>query len=423
MKGAMRAFAGRKAGPGIVAALDIGTAKTACLIARMDGQGQMRVLGSATQASQGVRNAAIVDIAAAGHSAGMVVQSAETAARQKVDSVLVNLSAGQILSERVQAAAALSDRAIGTQEVTDVLAIARSRAPLDGRALLHFVPLGYAVDGAKGIRDPRGLFGGRLELETLVVSTPEGVLRTLRTAVGRAHLEVEGVVVSGYAAGLSVLHQDERDLGVTVIDMGAGSTSVAVFSEGEPVYCGSIPLGGAHITSDIARGLSTPLPYAERLKTLQGSCLPSADDDRDLIDLQPICEMDDGDSMQAPRSLLVRIIRARMEEIFEMVRQLTASADMARLAGGAVVLTGGAAQLHGVADLATQVLDKRARIGRPGGIAGLGDMAGSPEFATAVGMLLYAQRQFTGGPGNAVLNLGKPQGMLARLSSMLRIGI
>lgn len=421
MKNAMRSFGSRKAGPGVVAALDIGTSKTTCLIARLDAQGQMRVLGRATQASQGLRNAAIIDIAAAGHSVGAVVQAAESDAKQKVDAVIANLSAGQIVSERVQASVSLSDQAIGTADVSDALAIARSRGPQDGRALLHFVPLGYSVDGAKGIRDPRGLFGGQLDLETLLVTSPDGVLRTLRTAVGRAHLEVEDVVVSGYAAGLSVLHRDERDLGVTVIDMGAGSTSIAVFSEGEPVFCDSIPLGGAHITSDIARGLSTAVPYAERLKTLQGSCLPSTDDDRDMIELVPIGDVEEGDSMQAPRALLVRIIRARMEEIFEMVRRSTAATDAGRLAGGAVVLTGGASQLHGVAELANQVLDKRARIGRPGGVAGLSDMTDSPEFATAVGMLLYAQRRYSGGPGSAVLNLGKTPGMFGRLGAFLKM--
>ena len=422
MSKASRSFGSRKAGPGVIAALDIGTAKTTCLIARLDGQGQMRVLGSASQASQGLRNAAIIDIAAAGHSAGAVVQAAENNAKQKVDGVIANLSAGQILSERVQVSVPLSDRAIGTAEVSAALASARSRAPVEGRTLLHFVPLGYSVDGAKGIRDPRGLFGGQLDLETMLITSPEGVLRTLRTAVGRAHLEVEDVVVSGYAAGLSVLHRDERDLGVTVIDMGAGSTSVAVFSEGEPVFCDSIPLGGAHITSDIARGLSTPVAYAERLKTLHGSCLPSSDDDRDMIELEPIGEAEEGDWRQEPRALLVRIIRARMEEIFEMVRRSTAATDAGRLAGGAVVLTGGASQLHGVSELAHHVLDKRARIGRPGGVAGLGDMADSPEFATVVGMLLYAQRRYAGGPGSAVLNFGKSPGIFGRLGALLKIG-
>ncbi len=422
MKKAMRSFGGRKVGPGVVAALDIGTSKTSCLIARLDAQGQMRVLSHATQASQGLRNAAIIDIAAAGHTVGAVVQAAESSAKQKVDAVIANLSAGQIVSERVQASVKLGDQAIGTAEVSEALAIARSRAPQDGRALLHFVPLGYSVDGAKGIRDPRGLFGGQLDLETLLVTSPEGVLRTMWTAVGRAHLEVEDIVVSGYAAGLSVLHRDERDLGVTVIDMGAGSTSITVFSEGEPVFCDSVPLGGGHITSDIARGLSTPLPYAERLKTLHGSCLPSADDDRDLIDLVPIGDGNEGDTMQVPRALLVRIIRARMEEIFEMARRCTAATDAGRLAGGAVVLTGGAAQLHGVAELAHQVLDKRVRIGRPGGVAGLSDMADSPESAAAVGMLLYAQRRYTRGSGSAVLDFSKLPGMLGRLGTLLKIG-
>ncbi len=421
MRKRLRPFGGGATGTGIVAGLDLGTAKASCLIARVDAQGTIRVLGSATQATKGLRNAAIVDIDGAGHTVASVVQAAESNARQKIDSVLVNLSAGQVQSERVQAAVSVSDRPIGTAELAQVHAITRSRAPQDGRGLLHLVPLGYAVDGIKGARDPRGLFGATLELETLLITTPEGVLRTLRTAVGRAHLEVDEVVVSAYAAGLAVLHPDERELGVTVVDMGAGSTNVAVFSEGEPVFCDSIPLGGAHITSDIARGLSTPLSYAERLKTLHGSCLPSTSDDRDLIDLQPIGEAEPGESMHAPRALLIRIIRARMEEIFEMVRRSTAATDAGRLAGGAVVLTGGGAQLHGAGELAGQVLDKRVRIGRPGGVAGLGEMSDSPSYATAVGTLLYAQQRQTGGLGSAVFDLGKPSGVMSRLGSLLRI--
>jgi cell division protein FtsA len=406
----------------MAAVLDLGTAKTCCLIARHDAQGRLRVLGQSIQATQGMRNAAIVDIDAVGYCAGAAVQAAETAARLKVESVYASLSAGQVQSERTRVSLPHGDSPIGPADIGDVLRLAHGRGPQHGRELLHFVPHGYAVDGARGIRDPRGLFGARLELETLLVTAPDGVLRTLRTAIGRAHLDVDGIVASGYAAGLAVLHPEERDLGVTVLDLGAGSTNIAVFSDGEPVFCDSVPVGGAHVTSDIARGLSTPLAYAERLKTLHGSCLPSADDERDLIDLQPIGGAETGDSLQAPRALLVRIIRARMEEIFEMVRQSMAAIESSRLAGGAVVLTGGGAQLHGIAELAMQVLDKRARIGRPGGVVGLGDMADSPAYATAVGMLLYAQKKLDGGFDETAAMLGQRRGVVERLRALLKIG-
>jgi cell division protein FtsA len=412
---------GRKPVAGVVAALDFGTAKATCLIARVDAQGQVRILGNATQASRGMRNAAVVDIDEAGHTVGSVVQAAEVAAKQKIDSVLVNVSAGHVVSERAYAKVPLHDRPIGSAEVCEALAIARGQAPREGRAMLHFVPLGYSVDGVKGVRDPRGLFGNTLGLESLLITVRESALRSLHTAVGRAHLEVEEAIVSAYAAGLAVLHPDERDLGVTLIDLGAGSTNVAVFSEGEPVFCESIPIGGAHITSDIARGLSTPLIYAERLKTLHGSCLPSASDERDLIDLQPIGDDDDGESLHAPRALLVRIITARMEEIFELLRRSIDSPEVERLAGGAVVLTGGGSQLHGITELATHVLDKRARIGRPGGVLGLVDMIDSPDHATAVGMLLHARQRMMGGLGNAVLDLERMPGMFSRLGSMLKL--
>ena len=404
---------------GLITALDVGTSKMCCVIARADGTGQIRVLNSATQASQGVRNGAIVDIEAAGHCIGAVVEAAESTSRESVERVIVNLSSGDIRSKQQQAAIALGQRAIGTAELNQVIAKSRAETPAEGREVLHFLPLGYAVDGNRGIRDPRGLFGKSLALETVAISCHDSAVRTLRTAIARSHMDAQSIVASAFAAGLAVLHPDEMELGITVIDMGAGSTNVGVFYEGELIFCDAVPYGGAHVTHDIAHGLSTPLAYAERLKTLHGTCLPAGVDDRDMLDIQPLGDDGDTDIMQAPRALLVQIIQARVEEIFEIVRARIDSSPARRFAGGAVVLTGGACQLHGLRELAGQMLDKRVRIGRPTGVAGLADLADSPAFASVVGLALYAQRRQMG-----TVPIGgrrtERTGMLARLNGWLR---
>lgn len=403
---------------GPVAALDIGTAKTACLIARTDAQGHVRIVGSAAKASKGIRNGAIIDIEAAGHCAASVVEAAEAMARESVDRVIVNLSGGGLQSKRHQASVPLGQQAIGTADLNQVIAKSRAEAPAPGREILHFLPLGYGVDGNRGIPDPRGLFGQTLSLDTVSVSCKDSASRTLRTAIGRAHLDAQQIVASAFASGLAVLHPDERELGITVLDMGAGSTNIGVFYENELIFCDSIPIGGAHVTQDIAQGLSTPLAYAERLKTLQGSCLPASSDDRDLLDIQPLADDGEIGIMQAPRALLVRIIQARVEEILELSEDRLGQSGTRRFCGGAVVLTGGASQLHGLRELAGQLLDKRIRIGRPAGIAGLADMADNPAFAGVVGLTLFAQRHRAGsfaGGGS-----GERIGMLNRVTAWLK---
>ena len=403
---------------GPIAALDIGTAKMSCVIARADANGQVRVLASASRASQGMRNGAIIDIDAAGHCAGAVVEKAEAEARESVEKVIVNLSSGNIRSKQQQSSITLGQRAIETQDLNQVIAQSRAETPTEGREVLHFLPLGYSVDGNRGIRDPRGLFGQTLAIETVAISCLDSSVRTLRTSIARAHLDARNIVASAFASGLAVLHQEERDLGITVIDMGAGSSNIGVFYEGEPIFCDRIPLGGAHVTQDIAQGLSTPVSYAERLKTLHGSCLSAASDDRDMLDIQPLG--DDAEAMQAPRALLNQIIQARIEEILEMARARIDASPARRFSGGAAVLTGGASQLHGLRELAGQMLDKRVRIGRPSGIAGLADLSEDPAFATVVGLVLFAQRQ-TSGPnpfGNG--SSRERTGMFSRMSGWLR---
>ncbi|MBT3307794.1 MAG: cell division protein FtsA, partial [Alphaproteobacteria bacterium] len=258
------------------------------------------------------------------------------------------------------------------------------------RELVHTIPVGYSVDGNRGVRDPRGMFGERLGVNMHVVTALSGPVRNLETSVQRCHLEVQDKVVSSYASALSTLVEDETQLGVTCIDMGGGTTSIAVYFDGELVHTDIIPVGGCHVTNDIARGLSTPLDQAERMKTLYGSVLASSSDDREIIKAPLVGEAKGAEANNIPRSMLIGIIRPRIEETMEMVRDNLAEAGFDKVAGQRVVLTGGASQLTGVRELCATILDKQVRMGRPRAIDGMAEAIAGPAFSTPVGLLHYA---------------------------------
>ncbi|HIJ63696.1 MAG TPA: cell division protein FtsA [Rhodospirillaceae bacterium] len=375
---------------GIIAALDVGTTKVACFIARATDDGTLRVLGIGHQLSRGLRNGAVVDMEEAETSIRAAVDAAEQMAEERLREVVVNVSGGQPASTNVTVEVSVNGHEIGEQDIRRMLDVARHHGQDDERDLVHSIPVGFTVDGNEGIRDPRGMFGEKLAVTIHAVTANPGPLRNLSTVINRCHLDIEARVVSAYASGLACLVDDELDLGVTCIDMGGGTTTIAVFQGGHLVHTDTIPVGGKHVTNDIARGLSTPLVHAERMKTLYGNALPSPSDDREHLKVPLVGEDEDGATNQVPRSMLVQIIQPRLEETFELVRSHLQAGGFDKLAGRRVVLTGGAAQLQGVRDLAAMVLDKQVRLGRPVGLHGLPEAAGGPAFATCAGLLRHA---------------------------------
>jgi cell division protein FtsA len=298
---------------------------------------------------------------------------------------------------------------------------AQSHAEVQGDIeVLHAIPVSYAIDNARGIRDPRGMYGDRLGVELHLVTAGAGAVRNLRTCIRRCHLDVEGFIAAAYAAGLASLVPDEMELGATVIDMGAGTTSIAVFIEGKMVFTDTLPVGGAHVTKDIASGLTTPLTHAERMKTLYGSALPDIADERELIDVPQIGEDNSEHPNHVPKSLLTGIIQPRIEEIFELVRSRLEAGGFDRIAGRRVVLTGGASQLQGVRDLAQLVLDKQVRLARPATIAGLPEAANGPGFAVAAGLLTKALSDSPDLTPHAAVEQAAQHGLLSRLGGWFR---
>ncbi len=406
---------------GLVAALDVGTTKVCCLIARTGGDQGPRIVGIGHQVSKGLRNGTIVDLDQAETSIRATVEAAEQMAGENIHEVVVNLSGGKPKSRLVAYEVAIGGHEIGDGDIRRILDPANlAQEKPEERELLHRIPMGYGVDGNRGIADPRGMYGERLSVNMHVVTALRGPMRNLESVIRRCHLGVEHVVVSPYAAALGVLSEEEKALGVTCIDMGGGSTSVSVFFDGELVHTDVLPLGGAHVTKDIARGLVTPLNHAERLKTLYGNAMTSANDDRQLIQVPSVGEEETPEAHTVPRSVLIGIVKPRMEEIFELVRDRLREAGFDQVAGRGLVLTGGASQLPGVRELADAILDKQARFGRPLAMDGMAEAAAGPTFAACAGLLQYGLGHRAEETGAEMPQAAEPQGRFGRIGQWLR---
>ncbi len=374
----------------LITALDIGSTKICCFIAELGENGRARVIGIAHHASQGIKSGAIVNMEDAQNAVIGAVNAAEQMAGTTIRNVYVNVSCHAANNSDIDLNTTIGNGEIGDGEMRKLFGEAKFRDESSDRTMIHSIPVGYKIDGSNGVRNPRGMTGQTLGVHIRTVSVAANAIRNLDTCVGHCHLDISGHVASPYASGLACLVEDETDLGVTVIDMGGGTTSFAVFFDGALAYTDSIPVGGMHVTNDIARGLSTPISHAERLKTLHGSVLPSPTDERDIIDAPQIGEEEEGTVNRVPKSFIVSIIAPRLEETFELVRAKLDASGFDRVAGRRVVLTGGASQLTGVRELAAQLLDKQIRLGRPIKVSGLAEATCGPAFATGAGLLSYA---------------------------------
>ena len=380
----------------MLAALDIGSHKNACFIGRViDDQGGVEVLGVGHQASQGIKSGTVIDIDSADHAIRQTVHAAENMAAPimkgfPLREVIVNVPGSQTQSHNVQITVGIDGQVVTDNDIARALVKAQEQVIAPSTELIHTMPVNCRIDGHEGIRDPQGMMGQDMEVDVHMVQGDVGPLQNMANCVERSHLDIGALCGSAYAAGLACLVEDEMDLGCTVIDMGAGVTSFAVFQGGSMIYSGSIPLGGWHVTNDIARGLTCPNNDAERLKTLYGSAMVTSSDESELIDVPQLGEEDSHTPNHVPRSLLIGIIQPRLEEILEMVRTKLDESGHGKVVGRRMVLTGGASQLPGLRDLAQMILDKQVRLGRPIRLSGLPDAVSGSAFSTVAGLLTYA---------------------------------
>jgi cell division protein FtsA len=378
---------GRQSGP--FGVLDIGTSKIVCAIARTESDGGSRILGFGWQRGRGVRAGGIIDIEDAERAIRAAVGAAEREADTRLRGVIVNLSCGQPESRLFNVQWPVGGRAVTEADIRRVVMEGRARAASEQRDIIHALPLTFSADDAQGIADPRGLHCEYLTARLHVIDAVRTALMTLSACLARCDLEIIELVSAPMASGMATLVEDERQMGATVLDMGGGTTGMAVFAEGQLLHTAQLPVGGSHVTNDIARVLSTPLSHAERLKTLYGSAHASPDDEREMLPV-PLVGEEEHLIAKVPRSMVVGIIKPRLEETFEMVRERLEGSGLGRAAGTRVVLTGGASQLNGAREMAARVLGRTVRLGRPPALRGLPDSASGPGFATAVGLIAWA---------------------------------
>lgn len=379
----------------ILAALDIGSHKIACFIGRIvDDEGAIEVLGVGWQAAKGIKGGAVIDLDLAENAIRSTVHAAENMAAEAMKGyplreVIINVPGIYAHSHVMAASIQVAGHAITGNDVRRALAKAQDQVLSADYELIHTIPVGYRIDGQDGIRDPRGMVGQQLDVGIHMVTADLGPLQNIASCIERSHLDIVALGSSPYAAGLACLVEDEMDLGCTVINMGAGVTSLAVFQGGAMVYGDAIPAGGAHVTSDIAKGLTCAASDAERLKTLYGSAMVTSGDESELIEVPQLGETDRHAPNHIPRSLLVGIIQPRLEEILEIARGRLRDSGLGNVVGRRVVLTGGGSQMPGMRELAQSILDKQVRLGRPIRLNSLPDAVSGPAFATTAGLLTY----------------------------------
>jgi cell division protein FtsA len=386
----------------IVAGLDIGSAKTTAIIAEVSGElpkhPGIKVLGVGQARTTGLRRGVVSDIAESTQSIRKAITDAERIAGVQVQDVYAGIA-----GEHVQAMCSKGIVAIGGDEITRADAdransVARAQAIPQDRELLHAIPQEYTVDRAQGIRDPIGMIGTRLETEMYLVTIGSSPALNLRKAVERAGYSVRELVLEPLASALAVLTEDEKELGVLLVEMGAGATDIAIFHEAKIRHLATIPYGGSNVTNDIVQGLGLTQSDAERIKETYGCAYEPLVPHDEIIALPSTAAQG---QRQIPRELLAHIIHQRTDEIFDLVRRNVDEAGFTNRLSAGVVMTGGVAELPGVAELAADVFGTGVRVGVPReNIGGLADSVESPRFATVAGLALYAASRAAIGAGD-----------------------
>lgn len=375
----------------LITALDIGSWKVSALIAERGEQGELTVLGTGQRESKGVRRGYIADMDMTEKAVREAVEQAERIAGINIEDVWVSFSAGGLISDIASVEVELGGHRIEQADIDELLAAGRSSIDPEGRMVLHAQPTLYTLDGLKGVKKPLGLHADTLGVDIHVVAADGSPVRNLDLCVRSAHLEVKSIVASPVATGMACLSDEERELGVALVEIGAGVTNVSLFAGGLLVGLTSIPFGSADITDDIASAFGTRRNQAERMKCFFGSATASPRDNHDMIEVAPLStDEEPGETARITRAALIAVIRQRLEHLMGEVGTALKELGFTGPVGRQVVLTGGGAELKGLADYAQGTLGRAVRIGRPRNIVGLPDAHSGPGFATLAGLVHYA---------------------------------
>jgi cell division protein FtsA len=374
----------------VLVGIDVGTSKVVALIGEVSRDGRLTIMGHGTVPTTGLRRGVVVNIEQSVRSISEAVDRAERLSGWKIDRAFVGVGGQHVesLNSTGQVAVTAHHREVTKEDINRAIEVARAVSIPNNRDVLHVERRGFTVDGQEGVKDPLGMSALRLEVEAHIISASATPVQNLTKCVGLAGVKIDELVVNALASAEAVVTSQEKELGVAVADIGAGTIDLSLFAEGSPFHTAVLPIGGNNVTNDVAIGVKTTLQIAEELKIVHGTC-----DLRNLLDEEiSVSSLGDDAGRTVSREELCRIIEARMRETFEMLRAEMARSGHGMLPNG-IILTGGAAQLSGVAELGREVLEMPVRISGPLGIGGLVDTIQAPPYATAVGLLRWGAAQ------------------------------
>ncbi len=400
----------------VLVGIDVGTSKVCALIGEVSRDGRLTIMGHGTVPTTGLRKAVVVNIDQSVRSIADAVERAERLSGWKIDRAFVGVGGQHVESQNStgQVAVTAHHREVTREDISRAIEVARAVSIPSNREVLHVERRGFTVDGQEGVKDPLGMSALRLEVETHIVTASATAVQNLTKCVQLAGVKIDELVVNGLASSEAVLTETEKELGVAVADIGAGTIDLTLFSEGSPFHTAVLPVGGNNVTNDVAIGVKTTLQVAEELKVRHGTC-----DLRELEDEEiSVSVLGEDAGRTVSREELCRIIESRMRETFELLKGEMTRSGHGMLPAG-IILTGGAAQLAGTAELGREVLQMPVRVSGPTGIAGLVDTIQDPSFATAVGLLRWGAIQVAAGdPAHYEAEAGA--GGIGRIRSAIR---
>ena len=397
----------------VIVGLDIGTSKVLTVVAEVNDSDELEVLGVGQHPSRGLRKGVVANIDSTVQSIQLAIEDAELTAECRISSVYAGIAGAHINSMNSHGVAAIKNRdEVGAEDVERVLEAAQAQAIPNDQRVLHILPQDFIIDGQEGIREPIGMSGVRLEAKVHIITGAVSAAQNIVKCITRCGLEVEDMVLEQIASSYAVLEEDEKELGVCLVDIGGGTTDIAVFTDGAIRHTAVLPIAGDQVTNDIAVALRTPTQAAEELKKKYGSALVQLAPEGEMIDTPSVGE-------RAPRKLarttLADVIEPRVEELFLLVQAELRRSGFEELLGTGIVLTGGSAKLTGMVDLAEEIFHMPVRLGVPKYVGALSDVVRNSSFSTAMGLLMFGHRHQSNHYPKRRFGVSPPSAILGRM--------
>ena len=372
----------------IIAALDIGSSKVCCLIGKLDNQNNLSIIGAGFYESKGLVSGIITDMKALETAIRNCVASAEKMAAVRVKKITIGFSSVNVEIENLNIEIDLKGSIVSQGDLDRAYNFLSEKHITGSRSILHIIPVQYSIDGNKGVKSPLGMFGDKLGVEISIISADQNILKNFQNVVKQCDLEIDNLIYTPYAIGLSLLSEEEKELGVALVDIGSTLSSLSIFYNGTILFTKIIPLGGNMITNDISRIFSLSIVDSERIKIINGQLIEELENSLSIIEVDALGN--DNDSVEIMRKDLIAVIKPRVSEIINTLKEHILESGYNHLIANRVVITGGASQMDGVIEITSKIIEKRARLGKSSVIKGIPDNMRSSSFSAINSLLTYS---------------------------------